>query len=152
MRKVFSIILLVLWMTLIFSFSNANGTSSGHLSTLIIKKVVTTFTNIEEDSETMDKIVDQASFYVRKCAHAIEYFILALLVINVLVTFKIKKRFVLIAVLFCFLYALSDEIHQLFIAGRSGQMLDVLLDTSASFLCVILCKLTILRGWINEKE
>ena len=37
-----------------------------------------------------------------------------------------------------FLYACSDELHQQFVAGRSGSFSDVLLDTSAAFAAVIL--------------
>ena len=34
------------------------------------------------------------------------------------------------AVTVCCLYAASDELHQLFIPGRSGEVRDVLIDTS----------------------
>jgi len=37
-----------------------------------------------------------------------------------------------------FLYACSDELHQNFVAGRSGSFSDVLLDTSAAFIAVLL--------------
>ena len=30
---------------------------------------------------------------------------------------------------FCFIYACTDEFHQLFIAGRSGEFMDVMIDT-----------------------
>ena len=41
--------------------------------------------------------------------------------------FKIKKQF-LFSFIFCFLYAISDEIHQMFILNRSAEVLDVLID------------------------
>jgi len=37
-----------------------------------------------------------------------------------------------------FLYACSDELHQNFVTGRSGSFNDVLLDTSAAFIAVLL--------------
>ena len=37
-----------------------------------------------------------------------------------------------------FLYACSDELHQNFVAGRSGSFSDVLLDASAAFVAVLL--------------
>ena len=36
-----------------------------------------------------------------------------------------------------FLYASSDEIHQLFIPGRSGQFTDVLIDTSGGLAAIL---------------
>ena len=35
-------------------------------------------------------------------------------------------------IVFCFLYACSDEIHQLFVPGRSGMFTDVLIDTGGA--------------------
>ena len=39
------------------------------------------------------------------------------------------RRILLLSIFLAFLYACSDEVHQLFVAGRSGQASDVLLDT-----------------------
>ena len=36
---------------------------------------------------------------------------------------------ILLSIGISFLYACSDEIHQLFVPGRSGNILDVLIDT-----------------------
>ena len=36
------------------------------------------------------------------------------------------------------LYACSDEVHQTFVAGRSGEVLDVLIDTVGGSLATIL--------------
>jgi VanZ family protein len=40
---------------------------------------------------------------------------------------KVKHQWYIVA--FCLTYAASDEIHQLFIRERSGQLLDVAIDT-----------------------
>lgn len=38
------------------------------------------------------------------------------------------------------LYACSDEIHQLFIDGRAGQVADVLVDASGAAIgCLLMC-------------
>ena len=44
------------------------------------------------------------------------------------------KKAIIIAFLGTFLYACSDEFHQLFIPGRSGEFRDVMLDSSASLI------------------
>jgi len=41
-------------------------------------------------------------------------------------------RGIIAALLICVLYAASDEIHQLFIAGRSGEVRDVLIDSAGA--------------------
>ena len=43
-----------------------------------------------------------------------------------------------LTVVFGCLYAVSDEVHQLFVPTRNGQVRDVILDTSAVTLAVIL--------------
>ena len=48
----------------------------------------------------------------------------------------INTKLVLLSLLICFLYACSDEIHQLFVPGRSGEARDVLIDTLGACLGV----------------
>ena len=40
----------------------------------------------------------------------------------------------MISLLICLIYAFSDEIHQLFVLGRSGEFRDVLIDFCGSIL------------------
>jgi len=44
-------------------------------------------------------------------------------------------------ILFCFLWALLDESHQLSVNGRTGQMLDVWIDTIGSIIGCIIFKI-----------
>ena len=54
-------------------------------------------------------------------------------------TFKTENRKRMIITLIAgFLYAVSDEIHQTFIEGRSGQVSDVILDTTGVLLGIII--------------
>jgi VanZ family protein len=49
-----------------------------------------------------------------------------------------KGKIILITVLICFLYAVSDEIHQSFVPGRACRLFDIFIDTSGSvFFCLI---------------
>lgn len=44
----------------------------------------------------------------------------------------------LITIVICFLYAVSDEIHQYFVPGRACRLFDVLIDISGSvFFCLL---------------
>lgn len=150
MKKAISIIILLCWMIFIFSMSNRNGEASGNLSSSLIKKSIQVLANIK-DEKRLDELSEKYSFIVRKSAHFCEYFILAILVINVLISFGINKHLFLYAILFCIVYAISDEVHQLFISDRSGQIGDVLLDSTASIISSFIFSKIHLRGRRGEK-
>lgn len=61
-------------------------------------------------------------FVVRKFLHIFEYFILTILSYN---TFKSHKS----AYFFALVYAISDEVHQMFVPGRGPSLKDVLVDS-----------------------
>ena len=72
---------------------------------------------------------EKINTFIRKNAHALEYFILAVLVANSLFLFGIKGRNALFIIMFiCLFYAVTDEYHQLFIPGRGSAVRDVLID------------------------
>ena len=114
-------------MILIFLFSNEiSSTSSGH-STIIVNAVVNTF-----HVSAYESIV---TLITRKAAHIFMYFVLGALIHNVVKEYKqTVKRTILLSVVFALTYASFDEIHQLFISGRSGEVRDVIIDTTASAL------------------
>ncbi|PIP17381.1 MAG: hypothetical protein COX44_00240 [Candidatus Portnoybacteria bacterium CG23_combo_of_CG06-09_8_20_14_all_37_13] len=68
-------------------------------------------------------------FILRKIAHITEYAILCFLLIRAI---NNKKWAFLIA----FLYAISDEFHQLFVFGRHGSPKDVAIDSIGIMLAV----------------
>ena len=52
-----------------------------------------------------------------------------------------------------FLYACTDEIHQIFVPGRSAQFRDVLIDTlGASFGCLLIHALLTLFTKLKSKS
>ncbi len=70
-------------------------------------------------------------FFVRKLGHWSEYFIFALLLMRALDQRSPQPygfRKVVWTALVIFLYASSDEIHQLFVPARSASLNDILLD------------------------
>ena len=111
-------ILIILWMVFIFYMSSCNGNvSSGQSGT--IAYVLHNILGINYS----DKLI----FIIRKCAHVSEFFILGILVINLISKYNVKYSY-LISFIICVLYASIDEFHQLFVPGRSGQVTDVLID------------------------
>ena len=128
-NKIISLILLISWLLLIFYFSNQRGSVSENSSNTIIKLLDKFFKlfNQNIDITRLDYIV----YLVRKSAHMFLYFILYLLTYYTMYEFNIKKRNYL-SLIFCFIYAVSDEFHQLFVPKRSFQITDILIDTIGS--------------------
>ncbi len=114
-------------MIIIFWFSHQTGTESSGLSTYIVNWL----------ENHLHIIVPE--LIIRKMAHMGEY---ALLTFTFIYGFS-KNKFILQKVLLfslsaTFLYACSDEFHQLFIVGRSGQLADVMIDTTGGIIAIIL--------------
>lgn len=126
MHKRISILLVITWMIFIFIMSSFNSAESSNQSNFIVNIIANIF-NINN--------ISILSLIVRKLAHFTEYFILGLLVYNLIYSNQKKAYF---AIIICVLYAISDEIHQLFVPGRSCQVLDVIIDSSGSLLGIIL--------------
>ena len=126
MKKRINILLVITWMILIFIMSSFNSTESSNQSNFIVNIIANIF-NINN--------ISILSLIVRKLAHFTEYFILGLLVYNLIYSNQKKAYF---AIIICALYAISDEIHQLFVPGRSCQVLDIIIDSSGSLLGIIL--------------
>ena len=79
-------------------------------------------------------------FYAeRKGAHIFEFFVLTILFGRVFWSQGIRSTFLYFSsALFALLFAVSDEIHQLFVFGREGKPLDVLIDSAGIILAVII--------------
>lgn len=132
MKKIIKYTLLIIWMTIIFLFSNQPATESGKLSNNFLDKTITIF-NKDITTKQKEQLIKQYGIKIRKLAHFTIYFILGILMISIINEYNIKNT-ILISIVLCFLYATSDEIHQLFIAGRSCEFKDVLIDTMGSFI------------------
>lgn len=136
-RKVLKIILVLLWMMMIFLLSNEEAVQSSKKSDGLIIRSVELFTGKSLSVRQKEKVLKYLVFPVRKCAHLSLYLVLGILVISLLREYMaINTKLVLLSLLICFLYACSDEIHQLFVPGRSGEVRDVLIDTLGSILGV----------------
>lgn len=139
LRKTTSIVLLLLWMTVIFMFSSSGSVKSNNTSGQIISSAISVkdkVTSKETKPEAKKKIVKKLNYSVRKSAHVFEYFVLGVLALNVFDAFNVKRK-VLFAIILCVLYASSDEFHQLF-TGRTASVTDVLLDSVASIVGIYL--------------
>lgn len=142
MKKIIVYILAILWMGLISFFSHQPATDSDKVSNGIIDKIVDTVEIISGhkfNDKELEIISEYLIFPVRKLAHFTLYFILGILIYNVINLYSTNnKKILLISILLCIIYACSDEIHQLFVPGRSGELRDVLIDSIGSILGIII--------------
>lgn len=156
-KKILLWVLLLSWMGVIFLFSAQNADTSSSLSSGFLHRFVLIF--LPEQAARNEELVHTLEFLIRKGAHMTEYAILAILASAQLRQYfppylseNIPKKQewkpksfrhhpffqFLLTLCFIFLYACTDEFHQRFVNGRSGQFTDVCIDTLGGFLGCLL--------------
>lgn len=140
-KSVVWLIITVVWMTVIFCFSaqpaDVSTDTSLRVGMTIGKMSVPDFSKLpkEEQIDYAKKI----EFPVRKTAHATEYAVLGCLLTNLCLSLSMRKPGMW-GWLMGSVYAATDEVHQLFVPGRSGQITDVMLDSvGCLFGCLLTC-------------
>lgn len=158
-KRVLQIVLLVLtigWMIFIFGMSGEESTESAARSEGLTAFVQKTFfpewESLPEEAFLIH--MSELHFLIRKIAHFVEFLILGGLLAGLFLTFPFPRW---LSSLIAFgaggLYAFTDELHQLFSAGRSMSFFDMLIDGAGVFLgiTVVLAGILIVSGMIKEK-
>lgn len=131
-------ILALIWMCVIFAFSAQTKEESSVVSEGFSYRIVSTtglFFHLNLDEEQLHEIAAAIEFFVRKAAHMTEFAILAVLLYVWFARWEMERvRRGCLAAFLTMLYACSDEFHQLFVAGRSGRISDVLIDSAGAVL------------------
>jgi VanZ family protein len=126
-----SVMLVIGWMALIFYLSSQPASQSNELSNQVTEVIVETIEKVApEIASNWD--LKESNHFIRKNAHFFSYFVLGVLVMNALYQ-KGYRKFVL-SLIICILYSISDEIHQTFVPGRGGNIIDVVIDSSGSLI------------------
>ena len=139
-KRIIFILLLFLCISVIFLFSHQNGNTSEQVSDGFSVKIITIYEKLLNKSfsvEEKQRMVKGLRKFVRKGAHFTIYLLLGLLSYCTCISFSISHPF-LFSLFFCFLYACTDEIHQLFISARAGRILDVCIDTCGASVGILL--------------
>lgn len=149
-------VLTLVWMCVIFAFSARPGElsekDSGRAGLILGQILIPGFE--EWSREEQEAFAEQADYPVRKTAHAAEYAVLGLLVAGAYTgrDMKFWKK-VLVPWGAASLYAATDEFHQLFVPGRSGQFSDVVLDSfgvlTGVALFALICRVT---GYVKKRR
>lgn len=153
-KKIVQLAVIVLaifaWCVTIFRLSGMNSNSSNSVSTGIVEKAIVKvldatneagITDSHPDDEKLAKAANLINAPLRKVVHATVYFVLALLLLAISRVIFGSKKYLLscaITMLLCFLFAMTDEYHQTFVDGRTGQMMDVIIDTAGACVGVLL--------------
>ena len=130
------LILIIVISSIIFGFSAQDGETSGGISKGVITIIADVF-NLNGDTRNI--FIEKGEGVIRKLAHFGIYTLLGLASMGFIATFNLKrKNQILITIIWGFLYASTDELHQMFINGRNASFLDVLLDTSGVIFGILL--------------
>ena len=132
------LLLPLFWMAVIFMLSQQPASVSSGQSGVFVEQLHYIAPSVDQQLLT---------FLVRKGAHIFAYFVLGILTFNALWRLDLSKfKFnypVGLSIIVCALYATSDEFHQLFISGRSGEIRDIIIDSCAAtvgvFIISIFC-------------
>ncbi|MBT2695920.1 VanZ family protein [Bacillus sp. ISL-40] len=129
-------LIVVIWMLLIFNLSAQPAQNSDKLSIGVTEKVVETVEKVTPETELN---LDSLNHIVRKNAHFFIYLVLAIWVqIALGVNRVIGFKRLLIVIGICVLYAISDEYHQLFVAGRGAQVKDIFIDSAGVIVGIVI--------------
>lgn len=131
-------LLLAGWMFTIFSFSRQPAVESAKVSGTVAYRMAEVCNRVFQmglAEETLEKYAQEMDYPVRKAAHMTEYAILGLFSFFFLTGYLERgRRTYLLALGIAACYAVTDEIHQLFVPGRAGRFSDVCIDTAGAAL------------------
>ncbi len=130
---------------IIFVLSAQDSAQSGHLSLEVSRYIVLLYNKLFVKGfspERLQELVVYIHPYVRKGAHFTEYMLLAMSVSLPLYVYRIRGfGLTLIAGGLSLLYAVLDEYHQSFVAGRVADVHDIMIDGAGILVGVIIIRI-----------
>ena len=147
LKRIIFLILIILICGIIFYFSNQIADASSQESGRIVKFIAEIIPSIKNMNE-VEKLALMSNVLqpiVRKIAHFSIYTLLGICTMNYMSTFKRNTyQRAIFSLNFGILYAISDEIHQLFVLGRSCEFRDMCIDSlgvlSGIFIAILIIK------------
>lgn len=129
--RILLIFLTIAVMVVIFFLSADNADESNAKSEVISDSLIyRILSSFDWNAEQTEKITHITVKIVRKTAHFSEYALLGMLLTGVCLSFgKSYGVTFTVSQAVSSLYAVSDELHQYFVPGRSCQLSDMLLDS-----------------------
>ena len=136
-------VLTALCMALIFFFSHQTSDDSAEISMGFYSKI------LEWLGQVVEKIGHDG---IRTLAHFTEYTGLGFLMsTSLMFTFSRRRPWLTLAL--CAAYAVTDEIHQIFVPGRAFQVSDIAVDSAGALLGIgVFCLLALIVVGIRRKK
>lgn len=122
---IISWVLVVICMGIIFFLSAQNGEESSDLSSSFVMALL----------NGLGIVIDEG--ILRSIAHCLEFMGLSVLLFNAVYVTWFLKLTPIIAFLGTVFYAITDEIHQIFVPERAFQISDILVDSTGALIGVI---------------
>ena len=132
-------------MALIVWFSAQPAAQSKDMSGMVVQALVNMVTALLPVAQSVIEqqiLIQHLHGLVRKAAHGANYFVLGCLAYQAFrLNLGIKKQGWLVvgAILFCAAFAALDEIHQVYVPGRSGELRDVMIDSGSAIVGILFC-------------
>ena len=127
-KEIISWVFVLIWMIIIYYLSSQSASESSLVSSGITDRVYQLLSNVFKNIE-----VETLEAFIRNIAHFTLYFVLGFLLLNALHYNSLDKRNnLIITLLVCIPYSISDEIHQIFVPGRAFQISDIVIDILGS--------------------
>ncbi len=122
--------------------NESNTKSKNTLNEIVEKSVNATnglgITDKHPTQNKLNEVISKLNHPFRKIAHASEYLILSILLLVALKNSGVSSaKIFIITLMICFMYACTDEYHQTFVSGRTGQFSDVLIDALGAFIGIL---------------
>lgn len=123
--------LLILDMAVIFWFSSQTGEQSADVGNSLTVSLLNIFycgfNSLQPAAR--QQAIESAAEVIRMLAHFGVFFLMGIFVCAFYNTYDInKKKLYSHTFLFCLAYAITDEIHQLFVPGRAFEIIDIITD------------------------
>ena len=133
-------IIAIICCIVIFSFSAVPAKASTKQSKGLTYNVIKLLNGNKLNEKELEKLTKKVNPIVRKVAHFSIYMILAIFTYIFIEELNIKsksekerlRKNILYTCIFCIIYAIFDEIHQIYVPGRTGKVIDVVIDTLGS--------------------
>ena len=155
-KRILLLILVLIGCITIFCFSEFSAGESTKQSKGITYNVIKLLNGNKLSEKELIKLTKKVNPLVRKIAHFSIYMILAIFTYMFIEELNIKsksekerlRKNILYTCIFCIIYAIFDEIHQIYVPGRTGKVIDVVIDTLGAFMGIAII---LLNDKINNK-
>ena len=141
---------------MIFKFSELSGLKSTKQSRGLTYNILKGLDGNKLSEKELEKLTKKVNPIVRKVAHFSIYMILAIFTYMFIENLNIKsksererlRKNIIYTCIFCIIYAIFDEIHQIYVPGRTGKPIDVIIDSLGACMGITII---LLNNKINNK-